>query len=126
MDGRRGIKGKEVWRARLRRNGILFTLGKGFETELEAVICVQQYLLAELEQVNSALQFPLAHISNHTAPLPQTPAPKRKRMTVRQRRQLGMFCLQPEAPFYTCQHCGRHNKRQKSLDSHLMIPRTVL
>jgi hypothetical protein len=35
--------------------------------ELNAVICVQQYLLAELEKVNSALQFPLAPYSNNTA-----------------------------------------------------------
>jgi hypothetical protein len=46
VDGRRGIKGKEVWRARLRRNVIILTIGKGFESELEAVICVQKCLLA--------------------------------------------------------------------------------
>ena len=78
VDGRRGIKGKEVWRARLRRNGILNTIGKGFESELEAVICVQKYLLVELEQVYSAIQSPLVPYTNLTAPSATDPSAKAK------------------------------------------------
>ena len=40
VEGRRRKNNKETWRARLRRNGVLMTLGKGFATELEAVVCV--------------------------------------------------------------------------------------
>ena len=43
--------------ARLRRDGVLLTVGKGFGTELEAVICVQHFLLAELGKVNRELQY---------------------------------------------------------------------
>jgi len=78
VDGRRGIKGKEVWRARLRRNGILNTIGKGFESELEAVICVQKYLLVELKQVYSAIQSPLVPYTNLTAPSATDPSAKAK------------------------------------------------
>jgi hypothetical protein len=31
------------------------TLGKGFATELEAFVCIQQYLLTAFEQVNREL-----------------------------------------------------------------------
>ena len=64
VEGRRRKDQTESWRARLRRNGTLLCLGKGFATEMEAVICVQQFLLAELEQVNRELQY--THHLPHT------------------------------------------------------------
>ena len=96
-------------------------LGKGFATELEAVICVQQFLLAELEQVNRELQYthhlPHTHTSATSASTSTDPCAQEEALDEPARTDGD---VQPPAgsPFLYLPALRRSQQEAESLDRH--------